>query len=88
MKLSGFFKRTGGNVGMYHTYGLTPLGKKKSEQFVATTPQSEVLAYLDENGPSSITEIAGEVKTSPQKIKMILRGLMRSGYVRRVNQEE
>jgi DNA-binding MarR family transcriptional regulator len=47
-----------------------------------------ILAHLNENGVSTIGEISQDVKASPQKVKMIVRSLMRKGYVRKVNQEE
>jgi len=47
-----------------------------------------VLACLSENGASSVSEIADELKTSPEKIKSILKGLIRSGYVKSVSNED
>jgi len=86
MGITDIFHRKS-EVGSHMTYGLTPLGKTKAEQYVATTPQSEVLACLNENGTCTVAEIGDEVKANPQKVKWILRGLIKSGYVRRVSQE-
>jgi len=85
--LPGFLKKKP-KVQSHNTYGLTALGKTKAEEFSLHGPKWEVLACLDENGPSSVTEIAEEVKSSPEKVKMILKGLIRSGYIRTVSQEE
>ena len=82
-----FFKRKE-PVGIHHTYGLTVLGKTKAEEFSLSGPKWEVLAVLNENGPSSVSEIAEEAKTSTDKVKAILKMLLRSGYVRRVSGEE
>ena len=86
MKLSQFFRKKA-TVGVHHSYGLTALGKTKAEEFSLSGPKWEVLAVLNENGPSSVSEIAEESKSSTDKIKAILRMLIRSGYVRRVTDE-
>lgn len=87
MKLTDFFKPKS-QVGMHSTYGLTQLGKTKAEEFSLHGPKWEVLAALNENGPSSVSELSDEVKASPEKTKAILRSLVKSGYVRRVSQED
>lgn len=87
MKLSQFFKKKT-TVGTHHTYGLTTLGKTKAEEFSLSGPKWEVLACLSENGPSSITEISTEINTSPDKVKAMLKGLIRNGYIRQVSAEE
>lgn len=75
-------------VGTHSTYGLSALGKTKAEEFALSGPRWEVLAMLNENGPSSVREIAEETKLSPEKVKAILRGHIRSGYVKKVSQED
>ena len=87
MKLTQFFKRKP-PVGVHHTYGLTSLGKEKAEKFSLFGPQGNVLSVLEENGPSSVSEIAEETRMSTDKVKSILKNLMRSGYIRRVTSEE
>ncbi len=84
-----FDKIKGDKVASHHTYGLTPLGKTKAEEFGMAGTRGEVVSYLNDNGASSINEItsAGEVKASADKIKAVIRGLMREGYVRRVSSE-
>ena len=88
MKISDMFRRKTPTAGTHLTYGLTPLGKTKAESFTNNTPSALALSALNENGVSSVAEIADELKTSPEKIKAILRGLIKSGYVRRVSQED
>jgi len=87
MKLSQFFKKKP-QVGLHHTYGLTQLGKTKAEEFSLTGPKWEVLACLNENGPSSVAEISEEVNTTTEKVKAMLKGLIRSGYIRQISVEE
>lgn len=87
MKLTQFFRRKP-KVGVHHTYGLTTLGKQKAEQFSVYGVQGNVLSVLEENGPSSVSEIAEETKQSTDKVKFILKGLMQSGYIRRVTAED
>lgn len=72
----------------HDTFGLTSLGKEKAEKFTSTNADSMILNHLNENGVSTISEISQDLRTSPQKVKMVVRSLMRRGYVRKVNSEE
>lgn len=88
MNISDFFPK--GNtkkLGVNQSYGLTPLGKTKAEEFALSGPKWTVLAVLNENGPSSVSEIATEAHLSPDKVKSILRTLISSGYVQRVSHD-
>lgn len=87
MGLTSFFKKSN-PVGLHNTYGLTPLGKTKAEEYTLSGVKWQVLAQLNDNGASSISEVATEMKTNPEKLKSIFKGLIRSGYIRRVNAEE
>ena len=87
MGLTQFFKRKP-KAGSHSVFGVTPLGKTKAEEYSLSGPKWEVLSVLNENGPSSVSEIANEVKASPEKVKAILRALMNTGYVRKVSSEE
>lgn len=68
-------------------YQLTPLGKTKAEEFRVTGPKGSVMSMLDDSGPSTIQEVANEVKMSPERVKRILNSLMADGWVRRVSSE-
>lgn len=81
-------RRKQSSVGVSHTYGLTALGKTKAEEFQLQGVKWQVAAYLDENGASSVSEIAEETKISPEKLKKILKQMIAGGYVRRVTQDE
>ena len=82
------FTRKGTESGVNTTFGLTPLGKTKAEQFSMQGPRFDVLAVLDEGGPCSISEIAEETKMSTNKIKQIIKQLVVSNYVRKVGNED
>lgn len=87
--IPGFFGvRPRVKVGMKQSYGVTPLGKEKAEKFSLSGPPWKVLAYLAEDGPSSVTEIEKEVGMSTDKTRLILKSLIDNGYVQRVTQEE
>lgn len=68
--------------------GVTPLGKRKAEEFSLRGPKFNVLAYLAENGPSSFEEIGSENGISSNKVKKICESLAREGFVRRAGSEE
>ena len=71
-------------VGANATVGLTGLGKTKAEQFSTQGPKFDVIGYLDENGPSSLSEIAEGTRMSINKVKRIAQSLKASGYVQKV----
>jgi len=87
MRLSQFFKKRQ-PIGVHHTYGVTSLGATKADEFSLSGPKWEVLACLRENGPSSVSEISTETNISTDKVKSILKGLISSGYAKRVSAEE
>jgi len=88
MGLSGFVEkfqvRRKIRLGTRCTYALTPLGKKKAEEFAATGPLWDVLAYLDENHESTISDIAEGTPHKEDRVKEVLKRLISSGYVKRV----
>lgn len=71
----------------HYTYGLTPLGKTKAEQYTVNTPQAQVLSYLNENGVSTVSDIAGEIRKSPEVTKLIIRQLLRNGWIRKIGED-
>ena len=75
-------------VGRKQSYGVTTLGKEKAEKFDLSGPRWKVLAYLSEEGPSSVNEIMKETGLSDEKAMLILRGLIADGYVISVSQGE
>ena len=80
--------RKANSVADHVVVGLTPLGKSKAEHFTASGPVFEVLSYLQDNGPSSIKDIAGELKTNPKRARVIVRDMMREGYVKKQSADE
>lgn len=64
--------------------GLTPLGKQKVEAFAGEGPKFEILATLDEKGPSTLEEIGHEVHMSPGKLRVVVKHLIRAGYVKKM----
>lgn len=68
------------------TVALTPLGKQKADAFSGEGPKFDILATLNESGPSSISELAQETGMSPVKVKHVLKELAKAGYVRRVGE--
>lgn len=62
---------------------LTPLGKTKAEQFNMPGKQWRMLSLLNENGPSSVYELANEMGTDEEKANAIARELISQGFVRR-----
>ena len=84
------FFRTGARVrvGKRQSYNVTALGKQKAEEQALTGPAWKVLAYVAEDGPSSVNEIEKEVGMENEKVRMVLRSLISNGYVQAVTQTE
>ena len=59
--LKGMVPARKAKVGVRCSYALTEFGKTKAEQFGAEGDMWQVLAFLDENVPSTIREIGDGV---------------------------
>ena len=75
-------------IGVRGTFGLTQLGKVKVDELGVEGPPWEILSYLDEHGPSSLSEIAEGTHLSDEKVKTVTNKLIRAGYIRKVQQEQ
>ena len=86
--LDSFRGRRRHRLGVRGAYGLTPLGKTKVDELSVDGPPWQVMSYLDENGPSSLSEIGSGVHIGDDKVKSVTNKLIRSGYIRKVEQGE
>lgn len=64
---------------------ITELGKKKQEEMMVEGPKYDILTKLNENGPSSVNELAQETQHSPSRVRDIVKELIRNGYASPVN---
>lgn len=69
-------------------YQLTSLGKTKAENFNVIGAKGEVVTALEGVGPCTISELANEIKMSPQKVRQIIDVLIRDGWARKVTGED
>ena len=65
--------------------GLTPMGKQKVEQFDGSGPMFLMLAYLQENGACSVSQVSRGLNMDKDKVKVMGRQLISEGLVRRVD---
>jgi len=72
-------------TGLHTAYTLTPLGKDKAETYSSSTPVAEIMSYLNENSSATINEISRELKMNPKKTRLIMKDLVKSGYVMQAN---
>ena len=73
-------------VGRHQSYGATPLGKQKAEEFALSGPRLRVLQHIAENAPCSVNELVRECSMNDEKIQLILRSLISDGYVQAMGQ--
>jgi hypothetical protein len=71
------------------SYGLTPLGKQKILQLDETDDRFQILAAIQEYGPSSCSEISERVHRSVVKVNYLINGrdgLVGAGCLKKVGQ--
>ena len=68
----------------YSNYTLTEIGKQKAEEYGGTGKEFEVLNDLNDNGPSTLREIAQRVHTDEKVMKVVLKRLEEKQRVTRV----
>ena len=74
-------------LGTRTNYQLTALGKTKADKLEASGPMWDVLAYLDENGQSTLRDISDGTHFSQDKTNEVVKRLVASGYVASVSTE-
>jgi Mn-dependent DtxR family transcriptional regulator len=62
---------------------LTPLGEQKVQQMNGEGVLQEMLNILHENGPSSLSELSGDLNVSLMETKQIARRLQENNLIRR-----
>lgn len=66
----------------YMRFGLTPIGKKKSDKFGSEGIKYDVMSYMAEEGSATPIELEDELHISSNKAKAILRSLLLQGYIK------
>lgn len=61
---------------------ITPVGKNKVENYSPMGAQGKVLTALFEVSPCTLSELAEESGMSPERVKGIIKTLVKSGYAR------
>lgn len=67
--------------------GLTPRGKEKVDKFDGAGPKFLILAYLQENGASSLSQIGRRLNKDTDTVRIMVRQLISEESVRRVDGE-
>jgi len=60
---------------------LTASGKRRAKDIVAKGPEASIIAMLEENGPSDISEIAKDLNTTVPGIKKASVRLAKRGLI-------
>lgn len=63
---------------------LTVEGKRKAKDVTGGGAGHTLLCAIQENGPSSVDELAHYLSTSPQKVKSVATDLAKKGLLKRV----
>lgn len=65
------------------TVSLTSLGRQKAEELSGTGPRSQVLTVLYEEGSMNVGELASSTGLPEDKVAMVVRSLMKDGYIQK-----
>jgi DNA-binding MarR family transcriptional regulator len=68
----------------YSNYALTEIGKQKAEEYGGDGKEFEVLNDLNDNGPSTLREVAQRVHIDEKVAKVILNRLIEKQRVTKV----
>jgi DNA-binding MarR family transcriptional regulator len=60
---------------------LTSAGKKRARNVTGRNREYDIMRTLDENGPSSIDELAEDLRASPMSVKRVASKLAEKGFV-------
>jgi DNA-binding MarR family transcriptional regulator len=64
-------------------YGLTPIGSIKAGDAKIPGPKGRILESLDD-GNDMVSEISEDTRYTPEKVKRLLKQLIRDGYVQQL----
>ena len=64
---------------------MTSVGRRKAEELTGSGPKSQVMTLLYERDSMDVSEIAAELDMDETRVAMIVRGLMRDGYVQKAS---
>jgi DNA-binding MarR family transcriptional regulator len=67
-------------------YGLTPLGKIKAEGYSLSGAEGEVIAAIEDDN-DMVPEICNATKFTPEKVKWVIKRLIRKGYVQQLRED-
>lgn len=60
---------------------LTPVGKKKADEYMSTDIKAEIFMYLESNGASTVSDIASGIGQSPKIVERMVNKMERQHYV-------
>ena len=69
-------------IGQHDRFILTPVGKRKADNFTASGSKYDIMSYMAEEGSVSPAEIENELNIPLNKGKAILLSLLRSEYIK------
>ena len=67
---------------------IMPVGKDKVEKYSMHGEKGKVLSALFEISPCTTSELADETGMSPEKVKGVIKGLIKEGYARKSGTSE
>ncbi len=62
---------------------LTQSGKRKAKDISSKGPEASLLGFLEENGPSEISDLAKDLNTSQKAVKRTATKLAQRGLIKK-----
>jgi len=79
----GIFDKVMGKSKKATNIAITSVGKRKVEELSSGGIKFDLLSYLEDNGSSSVSELAEATRANEHKIKLIIQSMEKDGWVKR-----
>ena len=75
-------------MGSHAMYGITPAGQEKLDHMALDGVSCTVADVVRENSPCDMDEIARKSMITPEKARIVMKSLIKKGYVQQTNGRE
>jgi hypothetical protein len=72
-------------MGSHAMYGITPAGQEKLDHMALDGVSLTVADVVRENSPCDVDEIAQKSQITPEKTRIVMKTLIKKGYLQQTN---
>ena len=85
--MTSLFDKVLGKGKKQSNIAITQTGKRKVEELSAGGIKFDILSYLEDNGSSSINELADATRANEHKVRMTIKSMIHDGWVKESTSE-